>query len=136
MWKRAAAALAVAIFGFADSAQANVLARVSIAGQSMQVYVDGQLRHSWAISSGKQGHATPRGTFRPQRLERSWYSRTYDNAPMPYSIFFRAGYAIHGGYSQMGRPLSRGCIRLTTANAATLFRLVSKRRGATRIVIS
>lgn len=120
-----------------QSALANVVARIDLGGQQMQVYVDGALRYTWPVASGRRGHETPTGRFRPQRLEREWYSSQYDDAPMPYSIFFSGGYAIHGGYGRMGRPASHGCIRLTTANAATLFRLVEQRgAGSTRIEIT
>jgi len=51
---------------------------------------------------------------------------------MPHSIFFRGGYAIHGTYevAHLGRPVSHGCVRLSPANAATLYALV-KAEGAT-----
>jgi lipoprotein-anchoring transpeptidase ErfK/SrfK len=117
-------------------ALASVVAKVDLSEQQMNVYVDGKLRHSWSIASGRRGFETPTGNFRPQRLERDWYSRQYDDAPMPYSVFFKAGYAIHGGYGRMGRPASHGCIRLNTGNAATFFKLVDQRgAGSTRIVI-
>ena len=74
----------------------------------------------------------------PERLERKWYSRKYDMSPMPYSIFFDGGYAIHGSYevSRIGRPASHGCIRLNPRNAAVLFRLVEANAGNTRIVVT
>ena len=132
-----AATLAATFWLGATSGRADVVAKVDLGDQAMQVYVDGKLRHSWAIASGRRGHDTPTGSFRPQRLERDWHSREYDNAPMPYSVFFRSGYAIHGGYSKLGRPASHGCIRLTTGNAATLYKLISNHgSGSTRIQIS
>ena len=80
---------------------------------------------------------TPVGTFRPQRLEPIWYSRKYDNAPMPHAIFFLGGYAIHGTYATrwLGRPASHGCVRLNPGNAAKLYSLVSEARGSTTIVV-
>ena len=80
----------------------------------------------------------PNGTYRPERLARQWYSRKYDWSPMPYSIFFHGGYAIHGSYeiSHLGRPASHGCIRLQPKNAAVLFSIVQANRGATRIVVT
>ena len=119
------------------SATAGVVAKVDLGAQQMDVYVDGKLRHSWQIASGREGLETPTGSFRPQRLERDWYSRQYDDAPMPYSIFFTGGYAIHGGYGRLGRPASHGCIRLTTANAAKLYNLVADHGArSSRIEIS
>jgi lipoprotein-anchoring transpeptidase ErfK/SrfK len=118
------------------TATAGVVAKVDLGGQQMNVYVDGKLRHSWSIASGRNGYETPTGSYRPQRLEREWFSRQYDDAPMPYSVFFKAGYAIHGGSGRMGRPASHGCIRLSTGNAATFYKLVDQHgAGSTRIVI-
>ena len=128
--------LSAAVMGTTTAAWASVVARVDIGEQRMQVFVDGKLRHSWSIASGRRGYETPSGSYRPQRLEREWFSRQYDDAPMPYAVFFKAGYAIHGGHSRVGRPASHGCIRLPTGNAATFFKLVSSHgAGSTRIVI-
>ena len=122
--------------GLAGSAAASIVAKIDLGGQEMQVFVDGKLKHSWSIASGRRGFETPTGRYRPQRLEKEWYSRQYDDAPMPYSVFFSGGYAIHGGYGRMGRPASHGCIRLNTSNAATFYNLVaSYGAGNTRIVI-
>lgn len=137
--KFAAGLVCLALFGalaVASPASATVVAKVDLAEQQMEVYVDGKLRHSWPISSGRRGYETPTGSYRPQRLEKEWYSRQYDDAPMPYSVFFRGGYAIHGGHRRVGGPASHGCIRLTTGNAATFYKLVSSRSSSkTRIVI-
>lgn len=120
----------------AAPSRASIVARIDLAEQEMNVFVDGKLRHSWPISSGRRGYETPTGRYRPQRLEKEWYSRQYDDSPMPYSVFFRGGYAIHGGHRRVGGPASHGCIRLTTGNAATFFNLVSSRGSwKTRIII-
>ena len=78
------------------------------------------------VSTGKQGHATPVGEFGVVRMEESWFSRKYDNAPMPHSVFFYNGYAIHGTthVEQLGRPASKGCVRLHPADAEGLFRAI------------
>lgn len=105
----------------------------------MTVAVDGWSQYQWPVSTAKRGYYTPTGTWRPKRLERSWYSRKYDNAPMPNSIFFLGGYAIHGTthVKQLGRPASRGCIRLHPAHARELFGLVRQYgMGRTRITIT
>ena len=131
-----AAVLSLAIPAGGSVAQAGITARVDIGDQRMEVFVDGKLKHTWSISTGRRGYETPTGTYRPKRLEREWYSRQYDDAPMPYAVFFNAGYAIHGGHSRVGGPASHGCIRLTTGNAAKFFSLVSSHgAGATKIVI-
>ncbi|HEU4357174.1 MAG TPA: L,D-transpeptidase [Xanthobacteraceae bacterium] len=99
----------------------------------MLVSVDGVPRYRWVVSTGRAGYGTPSGTYRPQRMERTWFSKEYYNSPMPHSIFFHGGYAIHGSYEirRLGGPASHGCIRLHPANAATLFALV-KQRGNER----
>ncbi len=101
---------------------------VDISKQSMEVYVDGYRKHTWKISSARKGYHTPRGDFRPQWISRMHYSKKYDNSPMPYSVFFNGGYAIHGtNYtSRLGRPASHGCVRLRTSNARKLYNLVKK----------
>jgi lipoprotein-anchoring transpeptidase ErfK/SrfK len=120
-------------------ARAGVVIRVDRASQTMAVVVDGAHYATWTISTGRQGYRTPAGAFQPSRLERFWRSRKYDNAPMPHSIFFAGGYAIHGTteIGRLGRRASHGCIRLHPSNAKQLFDLVkSHGRRATRIVIS
>jgi hypothetical protein len=95
--------------------------------QRMTVVVDGEQRFSWPVSTGMAGHATPQGAFTPSRLARDHFSREWDNAPMPHSIFFTdEGHAIHGSraIARLGMPASHGCIRLAPAHAAILFALV------------
>jgi lipoprotein-anchoring transpeptidase ErfK/SrfK len=105
----------------------------------MSVYVDGAYYATWLVSTARRGYRTPVGSFRPSRLERVWRSSRYDDAPMPYSIFFAGGFAIHGTMAtgSLGRPVSHGCIRLHPAHASELFELVSSHgRRETRIVIT
>ena len=80
----------------------------------MNVYVAGEHYYSWHVSTGRRGYTTPSGTYRAKRLERKWYSTIYDGAPMPYAVFFRGGYAIHGTYDMknLGRRASHGCVRI------------------------
>jgi lipoprotein-anchoring transpeptidase ErfK/SrfK len=114
-------------------------ARISLSHQRMQVYIDGFPTYSWAVSTAKRGYRTPVGSFRAIRMERMWYSRKYDMSPMPHSVFFRGGYAIHGTnyVKRLGTPASHGCVRLHPSNAATLYNLVL-RYGMknTRIVVT
>jgi hypothetical protein len=133
----AATALTILIAG-ALAARADVLVIVNKSTQRLSVSVNGVPRYEWPVSTARWGYRTPNGTYRPERLERQWYSRKYDNSPMPYSIFFDGGYAIHGSYeiSRIGRPASHGCIRLYPRNAAVLFRLVEANRDRTRIVVT
>lgn len=133
-----AAMLPASLFVPAGAAQAQVVVHISKASQRMSVSVDGAPRYVWRVSTGKGGFGTPNGVFRPQMLARSWFSRKYYNSPMPYSIFFHGGYAIHGTnyLSQLGGPASHGCVRLHPSNAAVLFGLVQRHRGNTRIIVS
>src|SRR5262249_24105013 len=90
--------------------------------QRMLVMQDGYVRYIWPVSTGRDDLATPNGVYAPQRMERNWFSRAYYNSPMPYSIFFHNGYAIHGSYAidQLGGPASHGCVRLHPNQAALL----------------
>jgi lipoprotein-anchoring transpeptidase ErfK/SrfK len=117
----------------------QVEARIDIATQRMVVKVDGEVRHIWKVSTGRKGFSTPRGAYKPQRMHVSYFSRKYYNSPMPYSIFFRGGYAIHGttAINRLGGPASHGCVRLATGNARALFQLVRQAGpGRTRIIIT
>jgi L,D-transpeptidase catalytic domain len=131
------AAVAVLAGGLAP-VQAGIVVTVDKSAQRLSVTVDGAPRYQWPVSTARMGYRTPNGSYKPQRLERKWFSRKYDWSPMPYSIFFNEGYAIHGSYeiSHLGRPASHGCIRLHPANAAILFALVKERVGNTSIVVT
>jgi len=134
-----AAFAAVILSVSAGAARANVVISIDKSTQQMLVSVDGMPRYRWVLSTGRAGYGTPSGTYRPQRMERTWFSKEYYNSPMPHSIFFHGGYAIHGSYEirRLGGPASHGCIRLHPANAATLFALVKQRSMSdTTIVVS
>jgi len=132
----ALAALGAVLAG-AISAQAGIVITVNKTTQRLAVSVNGEPRYEWPVSTARWGYRTPNGTYRPERLERQWYSRKYDMSPMPYSIFFDGGYAIHGSYeiSHIGRPASHGCIRLNPRNAAVLYSLVRAHVDDTSIVV-
>ena len=122
-----ATALATMLAGFSVPAHAAMLeARIDISSQTMTVRQYGRVLYRWKVSTARRGYVTPRGTYRPQRTERMWYSRKYHMSPMPYSVFFRGGYAIHGtgAVKHLGRPASHGCVRLRTRNAATFYSMV------------
>ena len=94
---RLAPIVLAATVAFSGTATASVLVTVNKATQRMTVSVDGETRYSWPVSTGMKGYATPAGSFRPFRLEEEHYSKEWDDAPMPHSIFFTpAGHAIHG----------------------------------------
>lgn len=111
---------------------------IDLTGQRMTVTENGNPKYTWKISSGRSGYLTPTGDYRPQWMARMWHSRKYNWSPMPHSIFFHRGFAIHATYAtgRLGRPASHGCIRLAPRNAKTLFRLVSKHgKASTSIAI-
>jgi lipoprotein-anchoring transpeptidase ErfK/SrfK len=109
-----------------DSARASIAVRIKLSAQTMSVAVDGSDLATWRVSTARRGYRTPVGNYQPYLLERMHYSKLYDYTPMPYSIFFHGGYAIHGTTEvrNLGRAVSHGCVRLSPANARTLFELV------------
>jgi hypothetical protein len=113
----------------AGAAQAKVSITVDKDAQMMTVAVDGVARYQWPVSTGNPSHETPNGAFRTFRMEEDHYSKEFDDAPMPHSIFFtKVGHAIHGteSESKLGSPVSHGCVRLSRANASTLYALVQQ----------
>jgi lipoprotein-anchoring transpeptidase ErfK/SrfK len=123
-------------FAATPSIAANILVVVDIPLQTMHVRVDGVTKYRWDVSTGRAGYTTPAGRYQPIRMHKKWYSRKYDNAPMPHAIFFYEGYAIHGttDLKRLGRIASHGCVRLHPDNAATLYSLV-KEIGAENTII-
>ena len=120
-------------------ARASLLVRIDKSSQRMDVVVDGVRRFRWPVSTGRGRFGTPSGVFHPRMLARRWFSRRYYSSPMPYSVFFHRGYAIHGTYqiSRLGGPASHGCVRLHPQNAAILFSLILRDGpGHTRIVVT
>ena len=111
------------------AAQAKVAITIDKDNQQMTVAVDGVERYRWPVSSGIPSYETPNGSFRTFRMEEDHYSREFDDAPMPHSIFFtKIGHAIHGTDSvgRLGTPASHGCVRLSRDNASTLYALVQQ----------
>jgi len=137
---RLAFAAAIAVVASAISpARADVVVHIDKSSQRMAVSVDGATRYNWPVSTGRRGYGTPNGVFHPQMLARRWYSRKYYNSPMPHSIFFHRGFAIHGtnDLARLGGPASHGCVRLHPSHAAMLYGLVERNgRGGTRIQIT
>ncbi|MBN8648064.1 MAG: L,D-transpeptidase [Caulobacterales bacterium] len=106
----------------------RLIAKVSIKKQTILISLDNELIYKWSVSTGKKGFETPPGYYNGQRKYVLWRSRTYDNAPMPFAVFFYEGYAVHGttALSQLGKPASHGCVRVTTPNAKTFYDLVDE----------
>lgn len=116
----------------------EVVAKVDISEQTMQVTIGGRQTFAWKVSTGGKGYVTPTGAWKPYRMHEMWYSRKYDNAPMPHSVFFTGGYAVHATphVKKLGRPASHGCIRLHPSHAEQFFTLVKVfGQQNTRIVI-
>ena len=107
----------------------SVLIAIDKATQKMSVFIDGTKKYDWRVSTGRPGYSTPSGTYTATSMNEVWYSKEWDNAPMPHAIFFMTdGHAVHGSYEvkSFGKPVSHGCVRLAPKNAATLYALVAK----------
>ena len=121
--------LSLAVIAFSAPVFASdIYVMVDISEQKMTVRMDGQVVHEFPVSTGRKGYSTPTGAYGVTRMHRKYYSKKYDGAPMPYSIFFHGGYAIHGttDIKRLGRIASHGCVRLHPDNARTLFNLVKE----------
>jgi lipoprotein-anchoring transpeptidase ErfK/SrfK len=135
------AALAASLFLQFSPVAANaavVVAKIDLSSQTMTVSRNGSVKYRWKVSTARKGYITPTGSWSAKWLSRHHRSKKYDNAPMPFAVFFKGDYAVHGTYElkRLGRPASRGCIRLHPDNAARFFSLASKvGLGNTRIVI-
>jgi hypothetical protein len=131
-------AAAVSVLTLGQAANADLLIKINKSGQRMTVAVNGTQLYDWPVSTGARGYDTPSGIFKPFRMEIDHTSDEWDNAPMPYSIFFtKTGDAVHGTYEQrsLGRAVSHGCVRLSVKNAATLWKLVKQENMANTIVM-
>jgi L,D-transpeptidase catalytic domain len=130
--------LAVVLFG-AEASAKKVEIVISKVSQKMTVKVDGDTEYVWPVSTGAARYETPSGTFRPFRMEKEHFSKEWDDAPMPNSIFFTdRGHAIHGSFytKSLGRRASHGCVRLAPENASKLFALVGEAgMSNTRVVL-
>jgi len=133
-----AAFAALFLLALPQAAQADrIVARITLSTQTMHVYRDGQLLYEWPVSTARRGKVTPTGSWTAQWLSRNHRSSRYNNAPMPYSIFYNGHYAIHGTdqISRLGRPASAGCIRLHPDNARVLFAMVLQEGTANMRVV-
>ena len=118
----------------------TILINIDKATQQMTVFFDGVEKYRWAVSTGKRGYSTPSGSYTATSMNEIWYSKQWDNAPMPHAIFFmKDGHAIHGSYEvkHLGKAASHGCVRIAPQNAAILYDAV-KRNGMenTQVVVS
>jgi len=112
-----------------EKPKSTVLINIDKSSQEMTVFVDGVETYSWPVSTGRPEYATPSGNYKPTSMNEMWYSKQWDNSPMPHSIFFmKDGHAIHGTHEvkNLGKAASHGCVRLAPANASPLFMLVKE----------
>jgi lipoprotein-anchoring transpeptidase ErfK/SrfK len=118
--------------------QTTLVIDIDLTRQRMTLTEYGKQVGSWPISSGREGFRSPTGSFRPLWQSKMWYSKKYDNAPMPNAVFFSGGVAMHATQAtgMLGRPASHGCIRQSPANAAATYKLVTKHGNEhTKIVV-
>jgi len=120
----------VAMFGViaTPSLAARVEAHVDLSEQKMRVYQYGKLKYVWKVSIARRGKVTPTGTWKAKWLSKNHKSSRYNNAPMPYSIFYSGNFAIHGTnqIKRLGRPASAGCVRLHPDNARILYNMTAR----------
>lgn len=130
------AAMLIGLGLWAAPAEAAVDIQVDLSTQTMHVTSGGGDAYDWPVSTARAGFVTPRGRYRVQSLQAMHYSRKYHNSPMPHSIFFKGGYAIHGTYAtgSLGAAASHGCVRLSPQNAATLYGMVRAEGASISIV--
>lgn len=117
--------LIVAALLFSTPAFSSYNVVISKRQQTMSVYEDGELIERWPVSTARRGYYTPTGSYHPYSYQPMHYSKKYDNAPMPHSIFFNGGFAIHATphVGNLGRPASHGCVRLHPSHAAELYNM-------------
>jgi lipoprotein-anchoring transpeptidase ErfK/SrfK len=135
---RLALAFAFAIISSASAQAASLVAKVDVSTQTMTVTHHGKVKYRWKVSTARAGKVTPAGAWSAKWLSRNHRSSRYNNAPMPYAIFYNGNYAVHGTeqVGRLGRPASAGCVRLHPDNARILFSL-AQREGLknTKIIV-
>lgn len=134
-----AAAILLLQLSAAGASAATLVAQVSIGDQTMTVSENGFVKYRWKVSTARRGYVTPVGSWSAKWLSRDHRSKKYDDAPMPYAVFFNGGYAVHATFDlkRLGRPASHGCVRLHPENAAQFFTMTRQAGLAnTRVVIT
>lgn len=114
-----------------------VYAEIIKSTQSMYLYLDAELIDSFMVSTGLGKYRTPDMSLRPSGpMFRKYTSKKYPEGNyrgmgnMPFAVFIRGGYAIHGtttgNFAKLGTRASHGCIRLLPVNAKLFYELVKK----------
>jgi lipoprotein-anchoring transpeptidase ErfK/SrfK len=70
------------------------------------------------VATGRPGYGTELGTFRVYRKNQMWYSTIYNNAPMPWSVFFDGGEAFHEASVYV---MSHGCVHVSSGYAHAVY---------------
>ena len=111
-----------------DDLKETIIAVVDKSDQKLHLFENGLKKYTWDVSTARNGKVTPTGTWNAQWLSKYHKSSIYNNAPMPYSIFYDGNFAIHGTdqIGRLGTPASSGCVRLHPENAAVLFAMVEQ----------
>lgn len=122
-------------FGGCFRASCAVWIQVVKSSQRAYLYLRGSLSNSWLVSTGMSGYGTPNFDKHPDgRIYNAYTSGKYPGGDynglgnMPYAVFIRGGYALHGtpkgNWSKLGNRASHGCIRMLPSNAYYFNRLV------------
>ncbi len=114
----------IGLFSHSVSASAaSLVATVDISSQTMTVSQGGVVKYRWSVSTARKGKVTPTGSWSAKWTSKNHRSSRYNNAPMPYSVFYSGNYAVHGTNQSklLGRPASAGCVRLSVGNAAKFY---------------
>ncbi|MEP7315712.1 MAG: L,D-transpeptidase family protein [Sphingomicrobium sp.] len=107
---------------------------VSVTSQRAILFRNGVPIAASTVSTGRKGYETPTGIFTVLQKHVEHYSRTYDNAPMPYMQRLTwKGVALHAG-NLPGYAASHGCIRLPKGFAKLLYGTTSL--GMTVVITS
>lgn len=102
---------------------AGVDACVDLSANQSWLLKDGVVKYGPVpITSGRPGYRTPPGTFKVGWKDIDHKSAEFNDAPMPYSVFFNGGIAFHQGSLS---AQSHGCIHLSRAAAETYFNFLS-----------
>ncbi len=124
------------ILATGEATAGQIEAHIDLSDQRMTVSLDGNALHDWPVSTARTGKFTPVGLYTVQSMKRMHYSTLYNNAPMPWSIFFSGNFAIHGTdqTDRLGEPASAGCVRLHPEHAEILYRLVLEHGRANALI--
>lgn len=105
--------------------------------QMLYIHLDGTLIDSFEVSTGVKGRETPNFSLHPSGpIFIRYTSRKFPGGDylglgnMPYAVFIKGGYAIHGttpgNFQRLGSPASHGCIRIHPDNAKVFINLIKQ----------